>query len=240
MFNFKQALDLTIARLFSIEGRAPRSEYWWAYLALVVIFIVLNMITAMFGAVSSTLGGLVSLAASLISLALTIVIVFAGIRRLHDRDMSGWWMLIALVPVLGGIALLVLLALPGTVGPNRFGNDPLADLMGHYNYYTSKQHKNFGAFGSGSLFGNFNFGGNNQQQPGAGGPNAGGSPFGGAAPNGQQPFQNAGPQGGPQPFAQNGAPQPPQPPQAPQSFQQNGMPQPPQPPEAPNPFQNRQ
>jgi uncharacterized membrane protein YhaH (DUF805 family) len=53
-----------------------------------------------------------------------------AIRRLHDRDMSGWWLLLMLVPVIGSLALLVLYVLPGTPGPNRFGPDPLGNDTG--------------------------------------------------------------------------------------------------------------
>jgi uncharacterized membrane protein YhaH (DUF805 family) len=44
------------------------------------------------------------------------------VRRLHDTDRSGWWMLIGLIPLVGAIALLVFNCLPGTDGSNRFGN----------------------------------------------------------------------------------------------------------------------
>jgi uncharacterized membrane protein YhaH (DUF805 family) len=49
-----------------------------------------------------------------------------SVRRLHDRDLSGWWILIGLVPVLGAILLLVWSCMEGTQGDNRFGPDPKA------------------------------------------------------------------------------------------------------------------
>ena len=48
-----------------------------------------------------------------------------GVRRLHDTDRSGWWLLIAFIPLIGAIVLLVFFCTRGTPGPNRFGNDPL-------------------------------------------------------------------------------------------------------------------
>lgn len=64
-------------------------------------------------------------------LAIIVPSIAVSIRRLHDRDMSGWWYLgltlAGLIPIIGflaSIALLVLMALPGTPGPNRFGPDP--------------------------------------------------------------------------------------------------------------------
>src|SRR5262245_29525103 len=47
-----------------------------------------------------------------------------AVRRLHDTARSGWWILIALVPFIGGIWLLVLMCLEGTSGPNQYGADP--------------------------------------------------------------------------------------------------------------------
>ena len=47
-----------------------------------------------------------------------------GFRRLHDIGRSAWWLLIALVPLAGGIVLLVFACLPGTPGPNQYGPDP--------------------------------------------------------------------------------------------------------------------
>jgi uncharacterized membrane protein YhaH (DUF805 family) len=67
----------------------------------------------------------------LFGLAIIIPSIAVVVRRLHDRDMSGWWylgfILASMIPIVGiiaGIAMQVLLLLPGTVGPNRFGPDP--------------------------------------------------------------------------------------------------------------------
>jgi uncharacterized membrane protein YhaH (DUF805 family) len=51
------------------------------------------------------------------------------VRRLHDTNRRGWWALIIFVPILGVIALLVLLCLDGTKGPNRFGPDPKTETV---------------------------------------------------------------------------------------------------------------
>ncbi|HEV7658296.1 MAG TPA: DUF805 domain-containing protein [Allosphingosinicella sp.] len=62
----------------------------------------------------------------LYALATFIPNLAVAVRRLHDQDKSGWWILIALVPLIGGIWLLVLYFIEGTRGPNRFGPDPKA------------------------------------------------------------------------------------------------------------------
>lgn len=64
--------------------------------------------------------------ASLYSLAVLIPSLAVGVRRLHDIGKSGWWLLISLIPLVGGIWLLVLLATNGVVGENQYGPDPKA------------------------------------------------------------------------------------------------------------------
>jgi len=82
---------------------------------------------AFYGAVFGGIGILIPL----YGLATLIPSIAVGVRRLHDRDMSGWWylglfvgMIIPLVNFIAAIAFLVLMLLPGTPGPNRFGPDP--------------------------------------------------------------------------------------------------------------------
>jgi uncharacterized membrane protein YhaH (DUF805 family) len=60
----------------------------------------------------------------LYSLAVFIPNLAVAVRRMHDQDKSGWWILIGLVPFIGGIWLLILYLIDGTRGPNRFGPDP--------------------------------------------------------------------------------------------------------------------
>jgi uncharacterized membrane protein YhaH (DUF805 family) len=70
--------------------------------------------------------GIPGIVLMLYSLAIFIPNLAVAVRRLHDQDKSGWWMLIALVPFIGGIWLLILYFIEGTRGPNRFGPDPKA------------------------------------------------------------------------------------------------------------------
>ena len=63
---------------------------------------------------------------TLLSLACFLPYFAVDVRRLHDTDRSGWWLLIVLIPLVGGIVLLVWFCQAGTGGPNRFGPDPLA------------------------------------------------------------------------------------------------------------------
>ncbi|MDG4768408.1 DUF805 domain-containing protein [Solwaraspora sp. WMMD406] len=70
------------------------------------------------------IGAPASRASRQFSLALLLPSLAVGVRRLHDTDRSGWWLLIALIPIVGAIVLLVFFVLDGTHGPNRFGPDP--------------------------------------------------------------------------------------------------------------------
>lgn len=109
--KFQESLQTCLKKYATFEGRASRPEYWWFVLAVVVAALVI-------GRISSVLESLLYLAAMLPSVA-------AGVRRLHDTDRSGWWILLGFIP-LANIVLLVWLASKGTEGSNQFGEPPVA------------------------------------------------------------------------------------------------------------------
>ena len=121
----------------TFEGRAARSEYWYFYLFFLLVLLVLALLglglMAMIGDPNAYNSMFLYFSPSLIALlALFIPMLSVTIRRLHDRDMSGWWylgfMVMGAIPYIGfiaSIALLVITCLKGTNGPNRFGRDPL-------------------------------------------------------------------------------------------------------------------
>jgi len=116
-----EAIRSVFAKYMDLSGRAPRSEFWWFFLFVVVCNVVLNMVdTALFGRAGLPLLGLI------FGLAIVIPFIAVAVRRLHDREISGWWMFVWIVPFIGALIVLVLCALPGTKGRNRFGADPLA------------------------------------------------------------------------------------------------------------------
>lgn len=103
-----------IEKYATFQGRASRSEYWWYVLALIIAQLVAGAIDlGMIG--RELLTWLVGLATVVPSLAV-------GCRRLHDTDRSGWWQLLLLVPFIGDVILVILWALPGSPGSNRFGS----------------------------------------------------------------------------------------------------------------------
>ena len=99
-----------------IEGRARRMEYWMFFLFNVIICIILGVIDAVTG--FPVLG-------FIYGLAIIIPSITVGVRRLHDIGKSGWWLLIALIPVIGGLVLLVFAVLPSNPGANDYGPSPL-------------------------------------------------------------------------------------------------------------------
>ncbi len=109
------------------SGRARRKEYWYFVLFNFIIGLVLAAIVALLGSIFHTegfkvLNGLYSLAVLIPSLAVTV-------RRLHDTDRSGWWILIGLVPLVGAIVLLVFTVQDSTPSENRFGPNPKQVLV---------------------------------------------------------------------------------------------------------------
>ncbi|GHJ36635.1 DUF805 domain-containing protein [Streptomyces sp. TS71-3] len=96
-------------------GRASRVEYWMFVLIDVIVSLALFAVdTALQTRVPDTIYGLAAIVPSLA----------VGCRRLHDTDRSGWWQLLNLIPVLGWIAVIVLMAQDGTHGANKHGPDP--------------------------------------------------------------------------------------------------------------------
>jgi uncharacterized membrane protein YhaH (DUF805 family) len=106
--KFARVISEGFSNYFDFSGRAARSEFWlWVLFCVVAIAVtvVVPPICAIF-----------ILSVFLPSMAI-------GVRRLHDLDRTGWWMLLSLVPLAGPLALVVLSCLRGTQGPNRFGPD---------------------------------------------------------------------------------------------------------------------
>jgi len=114
---------MPLRRYAEFSGRSQRKEYWMFYLFCVIVAVVLNVVESIVG-LSGMVGGVYGPLTSLFLLGILVPSIAVGIRRLHDTDRSGWWLLIALVPIVGGIVLLVFFVTDGTHGPNRFGPDP--------------------------------------------------------------------------------------------------------------------
>lgn len=121
--DFGQAISTCFKKYADINGRAQRSEYWWFFLFNLIVNIAG---TTLFG------DGLISV---LITLALIVPAISVGVRRLHDTNRTGWWMLAFIIPLLGLVLALFWLTKRGTVGPNQYGDDPLGGYAGEQTYY---------------------------------------------------------------------------------------------------------
>jgi uncharacterized membrane protein YhaH (DUF805 family) len=104
------------------SGRARRAAFWYFVLFNIIVTIVLALIDTLLGTTTGVssfgiLSGIYGLAVLIPTLALWV-------RRLHDIDRTGWWVLINLIPLIGTIVLLVFALTPGTPGSNRYGPDP--------------------------------------------------------------------------------------------------------------------
>ncbi|MFG2048276.1 DUF805 domain-containing protein [Micromonospora sp. NPDC048935] len=120
--SFGAAIKSVLSQYVGVSGRARRSEYWWFALFTLLVSIVAAILDSSLGLTfegSST--GVIGLIASLVLLLPSLAV---AVRRLHDTDRTGWWLLIALVPVVGAIVLIVFFVLEGTPGANRFGPSP--------------------------------------------------------------------------------------------------------------------
>lgn len=112
-------------------GRASRSEYWWVVLANTVLYFVLGIVGFLAGLPGSTTDydGTLEPGPGFIPFGFVFAILFfgtivpflsLGARRLHDIDLSGWLLLINLVPYLGGFVIFILSLLGPKPGGARF------------------------------------------------------------------------------------------------------------------------
>ena len=110
--NFKTILT---KKYFCFEGRADRAEFWYWFLACVIINVVLGIVDKFIG--KPILFGLFSLA---------VLLPYLGVmaRRLHDTGKSGWMILLGLIPVIGGLIVLLLCVPESQKGDTQYGPQP--------------------------------------------------------------------------------------------------------------------
>jgi uncharacterized membrane protein YhaH (DUF805 family) len=116
--DFMTAVKTCLGKYATFQGRAARSEYWFFTLFMFILSMIASVIAG------ASLGAL-SVLPAVLMIGLFLPSIAVSVRRLHDLDKSGWWLLIVLVPLLGGLLLLVWACMRGTEGQNRFGSDPL-------------------------------------------------------------------------------------------------------------------
>ncbi|CAN5135691.1 DUF805 domain-containing protein [soil metagenome] len=131
-------MTLPLRRYAQFSGRARPKEFWMFFLFILIVAVLLTFVEAGLGlglserwAVRQPWGGAAGFRNSggplsgLFMLGMLIPYLAVAVRRLHDSDRSGWWLLISFIPFLGGLVLLIFLIMGGTRGANRFGPDPV-------------------------------------------------------------------------------------------------------------------
>ena len=108
-------------------GRARRKEYWYFFLFSLLISIVLSIIDGATGSFDPETG--LGLLSGVYSLAVLIPTLAVGVRRLHDTNRSGWWLLIGLIPLIGAIVLIVFFVFDSSPVENQYGPNPKGHVL---------------------------------------------------------------------------------------------------------------
>lgn len=103
------------------KGRARRKEYWMFVLFNLIFSFVLVIIEVVLGI---SIESDISVLSTLYGLAVMIPSIAVSVRRLHDTNHSGWWFLISLVPLIGGIVLFIFMVQDSQPGENQYGPNP--------------------------------------------------------------------------------------------------------------------
>lgn len=128
--TFVESVKTCFSKYVTFSGRAVRSEFWWWVLFVFVANMVLTWVDiALFGVVETGPGSIAGststpIFSGLFGLATLLPGISVSVRRMHDTNRSGWWLWIALIPIIGFILLIVWFATDGTRGPNNYGFDP--------------------------------------------------------------------------------------------------------------------
>jgi uncharacterized membrane protein YhaH (DUF805 family) len=111
-------------KLVSFDGRVSRQPFWLTNIGLIVLYIAAALLFQSDSVIAIIIGIVLYVPALVVGLA-------NAIKRWHDRDKSGWWIFISLVPIIGGIWALVETGfLSGTPGPNKYGPENGGSPMG--------------------------------------------------------------------------------------------------------------
>jgi len=126
--GFSEAISSFWTNYVTFRGRARRLEYW--FVALFLFLATLGATILDIAIFSDALGefledsGGLGVIGALLTLAVFLPSLSLLVRRLHDTNRSGWWVLIGLIPLAGAIVLFVFVLLDSDPGENRFGPSP--------------------------------------------------------------------------------------------------------------------
>ncbi len=124
---------MPLRRYADFSGRSRRKEYWMFALGVLIVAAALAAFAIIMGGglrATAGSGGLIAgpflIVFGLFWLALIVPSIAVQVRRFHDQDKSGWFVLLNFIPYVGGLVVLVFMCLEGTRGANRYGEDPKA------------------------------------------------------------------------------------------------------------------
>jgi uncharacterized membrane protein YhaH (DUF805 family) len=121
--NFGDAVKSFWSKYVDFSGRARRSEYWWVVLFLVIVTLPLSIVDlVLFGELVLDAG--IGVLTALFTLAILLPGLSLSVRRLHDIGMSGWFVLLFLIPFAGSVFGLVIALIDSQRGANKFGPSP--------------------------------------------------------------------------------------------------------------------
>jgi uncharacterized membrane protein YhaH (DUF805 family) len=109
-----------LKRYVDFNGRASRSEFWMFVLVNLLVSIAITIVDKFVGLKI----GIFSALNLLYTIGVLLPSIAVAVRRLHDTSKSGWWYFIALIPIIGTIALIIFWATDSTPGENQYGANP--------------------------------------------------------------------------------------------------------------------
>ncbi len=126
--NIKQAVYLAYAKAFDYSSRASRAEYWWFILFCMIAAILISVFTVFvlfpyFESLENVVKD-ISICMYILVLPISIPSISLSVRRLHDINKSGWWLLMSIIPIIGIVGSCILLywhIKPGDLSVNRYG-----------------------------------------------------------------------------------------------------------------------
>jgi uncharacterized membrane protein YhaH (DUF805 family) len=118
----KWFLDVLKNKYATFDGRARRSEYWYFVLFYVLILVGLTFVDGLIGTLNEEAG--IGVLGVLFALGTMVPGLAVTVRRLHDINRSGWWVLIGIIPLIGDLVLIVFAVQDSQPGANKYGPNP--------------------------------------------------------------------------------------------------------------------
>jgi uncharacterized membrane protein YhaH (DUF805 family) len=127
-------------KTFCYTGRVSRKDYWMAVLWYAISVLISGVVAILFKlpmglpffvqeVILGWLFYIIILALVLYVMCSFFVFLALGVRRIHDIGLSGWWMLVTLIPFIGGIVVFIFTLIKGNAGDNKYGSDPLGSVV---------------------------------------------------------------------------------------------------------------